>query len=442
MLNLLKNFIRENKLFNPKQSILLAVSGGMDSVMMCHLFRQSKFSFGIAHCNFKLRGKESDDDEKFVKQLAQSIGVPFYHKTFDTSNYAKGKGISIQMAARDLRYNWFEEIKKTHHYNFIAVAHHKDDEVETFFINLLRGTGIAGLHGIAPKTNHIIRPLLFTTRTEIEKYVKAHHIKYREDSSNSSDKYLRNKIRHQIIPLLKEINPQAEQTIGEDIQRIKETEQIVKTYIDGLTKILFKTKNNQIFISINEIKKLNLVNAVLFELLKPFGFSGDIVEQIIRGLNGISGKQFYSETHRITKDRNHLIIEDLAEIEKTIAPVLISEKVQAIRKPVSMSFKKAYRNIDLKKFQKADIACIDYDKLKFPLLIRKWENGDYFYPLGMKQKKKLSDFLIDKKIPRSAKEKILVLCSEDKIIWVIGQRLDNRYRITDGTKKIFITTVL
>jgi tRNA(Ile)-lysidine synthase len=442
MLNSFKKYIRQNELFDPKQSVLMAVSGGMDSVLLCHLFQQSKFSFGVAHCNFKLRGKESDDDEKFVKQLAQNFGVSFYHETFDTSTYAKKNGISIQMAARDLRYNWFEEIRKTHHYNFIAVAHHKDDEVETFFINLLRGTGIAGLHGIAPKTNQIIRPLLFTTRTEIEKYIKAHHIKYREDSSNSSDKYLRNKIRHQIIPLLKEINPQAGQTIGKDIRRIKETEQIVKTYIDGLANVLFKIKNNQKYISISEIKKLNPVHNILFELLKPFGFSGDIVEQIIRSLNGISGKQFYSETHRITKDRNQLIIEDLAEIEKTIAPVLISEKVRSIRKPVSMSFKKADSKIDLKKFQKSAIACIDYDKLKFPLLIRKWKNGDYFYPLGMKQKKKLSDFLIDKKIPRSEKEKILVLCSEDKIVWVIDQRLDHRFRITDETKNIFLVTVL
>lgn len=442
MLSPLKNFILQHKLFDQGQQILMSVSGGMDSVLLCHLFQQLKFSFGIAHCNFKLRGKESDDDEKHVKQLAQSFGVPFYHKTFNTSAYAKKKGISIQMAARELRYNWFEEIRKTHQYDFIAVAHHKDDEVETFFINLLRGTGIAGLHGIAPKTNHIIRPLLFATRIEIEKYVKAHHISYREDSSNSSYKYLRNKIRHQIIPLLKEINPQAEQTIGEDIRRIKETEQIVKTYIDGLANVLFKTKNNQIYISISEIKKLNPVNAILFELLKAFGFSGDIVEQIIRSINGISGKQFYSETHRVTKDRNHLIIDDLAEIKKTITPVLISEKVRAIRKPVSMSFKKTDSKIDLKNFQKPAIACIDYNKLEFPLLIRKWENGDYFYPLGMKQKKKLSDFLIDQKIPLNHKEKILVLCSDDQIVWIIGQRLDHRFRITPETKKIFLAKLI
>ncbi|HEY0031245.1 MAG TPA: tRNA lysidine(34) synthetase TilS [Bacteroidia bacterium] len=435
----LLNYITEEKLFGPADKVLLTVSGGIDSVVMCALFHKAGLSFGIAHCNFQLRGEESEADELLTEELAEKYGVQFHSISFDTSAVAKKNKLSIQAAARQLRYQWFEEIREQYKYKAIATAHHQDDSVETFFINLVRGTGISGLHGILPKQGKIIRPMLFTTKKAIEAYAKKNKIKYREDSSNASDKYARNKIRHHLIPVLKELNPNLEQTIQEDIQRLHETEIIYKKEIDRERSQLLKETKGGITISIEKLKKLNPLSAYLYEFLKTYHFNGSHVKDVIHSLNGISGKQFFSETHRLIKDRRELIIEPINRKEeaKEGKKVLISENSKAI---IVDGKKIIFHSVKAEKHQvKKSNTCanLDFDLLTFPLEIRKWKTGDAFYPLGMRGKKKLSDFFIDRKFSLDRKENIWLLTSAGKIVWVIGERIDDRFKITDKTSKIY-----
>lgn len=436
-MNRFLEFIKSHNLFSPKDKILLAVSGGIDSMTMCHLFKQAGFNYGIAHCNFKLREKESDDDEQFVRKYADKSDVSFYSTSFDTKKYADKHGISVQMAAREFRYQWLENIRKKYNYQYIAVAHHSDDEVETFFINLLRGTGIAGLHGISVKRDNIIRPLLFTNRKEIVAYIKKHKIDFREDSSNKSDKYLRNKIRHQLFPVLKKICPNIKTIINNNIRYIKDMESIALQHIKQKTTIVVTKKNKQIFISISELKKLEPLSTFLFEILRPYNFSGNITKQIVLSLDSISGKQFFSKTHCLTKDRNNLIIEQIDRTAKNNEVVHITMNTTSIKHPVNMTFKIIATSAKQQIPTASTIAWLDFDLLTFPLILRSWKKGDKFYPLGMNKQKKLSDFLIDKKIPLSEKKKIVVLCSDDKIVWVVEHRIDQRFRISAKTKKNF-----
>lgn len=486
-----KNYISEKNLFNTEDFILLGVSGGIDSVVMCELFHLAKYRFAIAHCNFQLRGKESEEDEKFVKGLARKYKVPFFSKKFNTSGYAKQHGISMQMAARDLRYKWFEEIvgswksevrlpvepagsqKLIKEVNqlptatanccfYIAIATQLNDEIETILINIIRGTGISGLHGILPKKGKIIRPLLFATRNEILKFSAEKNLSWREDRSNISDKYSRNKIRHKIIPVLKEINPEIEQTISENINRIRETQEIFNQRIAEKRKEVIspsltaykpaqtstvgsppkgKDEKNIFQFSIDKLLKLSPLKTYLFEFLKEFGFNEIVVEEIISSLQGQPGKKFFSASHYILKDRKYLILNkrNAAGSPKAIdSEVLIKKSTYRISFPIPLSFemldKKYFKIIKDEK-----TACLDYDKLKFPLVLRTWKEGDYFIPFGMKGRKKLSDFLTDKKISIAEKEKIFVLTSFGKIVWVIGYRIDGRFKVEEGTKKIFVS---
>ena len=298
MLQSFQSYIQKENLFLSSDKILLTVSGGIDSTLMCELFHKAKLNFGIAHCNFQLRAEESNGDEAFVGTLAEKYNVPFHTTTFTTSAYAKKNKLSIQFAARQLRYLWFEEIREHYKYNYIATAHHQDDSIETFFINLIRGTGISGLHGILPKHGNIIRPLLFTTKNKIETYSKKHKLKYREDSSNASDKYVRNKIRHHIIPVLKELNNSLENTINKSIQHIREVELIYKNDIENKRLKIVKQENNSVSISIKKLKKLQPLSTYLYEFLKPYNFNADTVREIISAIDGTSGKRFFSATHR------------------------------------------------------------------------------------------------------------------------------------------------
>ena len=318
MLNSFTTYIKKEKLFSKTNTILLTVSGGIDSIVMCELFHQAGLKFGIAHCNFQLRGEESDTDELFVEELAEKYDVQFHSVSFNTAAYAKKNKLSIQLAARKLRYDWFEEIRSQFDYNYIATAHHQDDSIETFFINLIRGTGIAGLHGILPKQNSIIRPLLFTNKKEIELFAKKNKLKFREDSSNASDKYVRNKIRHQLIPLLKELNPNIHQTIADDIQRLSETEKVYKKEITNKRSKIITEDRNGIRISIKALKKLNPIAPYLFEFLYPLGFNSSTTDEIIESLNKQSGKQFFSATHRLIKDRDFLFIESRNKTKESI----------------------------------------------------------------------------------------------------------------------------
>ncbi len=455
MLNLFKSYIQQEKLFSSKEKILLTVSGGIDSVLMCELFHLAELKFGIAHCNFQLRGDESDQDEVFVKTLAKKYKVEFHSIKFDTSSFAKKNKLSTQIAARQLRYKWFEEIKEEFKYKYIATAHHQDDSIETFFINIIRGTGISGLHGILPKQGNIIRPMLFTTKEEIKAYAKKNKIKYREDSSNASDKYVRNKIRHLIIPVLKELNPSLEKTITNNIQHLRDVELIYKNDIENKRSKIVKasTKNiNETIISIKLLKKLKPITTYLFEFLKPFNFNAATVEEIIVALDAESGKQFFSDTHRLIKDREYLIIEKL-KVQSSKTPVQ-SLKVQSAKFVVrrnqkeiaidelKLSFNKSAKTLNFKLLTLNSLAQLDFGKLEFPLEIRKWQKGDTFYPLGMKGEKKLSDFFIDKKLSINQKENTWLLTSKGKIVWVIGQRMDDRFKITDTTQNIYLVKLI
>ncbi len=441
MLKKFNDFVKKEKLFNKKESILLAVSGGADSVAMCELFKSTGIRFSIAHCNFKLRGKESNDDEIFVKKLSEKYNVEFYSTSFETENHAKKEGISIQMAARDLRYKWFEEIKLKHNFAYIAIAHHQDDVIETFFINLLRGTGISGLHGILPKNGFLIRPLLFTNKEQILHYCSEKKINFREDSSNSSVKYIRNKIRHNIIPVFKEINPSYKDTLINNIENLKIVESIYNDHLNNKAKLVLEKTDNKIFISIKEIVKLNYKANYLYEFLKPYNFKYSTIEDIINSFNDISGKVFYSSTHRLLRDRKNLIVEENCNIENLLFYIQENtKKTHIFSNTINFKIKKSNKITDSLKTQ--SIAVLDYDKLKFPLTIRKWQKGDWFYPLGMNSKKKLSDYFIDNKITVFEKEKILVLCSGNDIVWVIGHRINNHYKIVQETKKMYIAQVL
>ncbi|MBA3971025.1 MAG: tRNA lysidine(34) synthetase TilS [Bacteroidetes bacterium] len=442
MLNLLTSYIQKEKLFSKSDKILITVSGGIDSVVLCELFRKAKFNFGIAHCNFKLRQKESDEDEQFAEALAEKLNVPFHTINFNTSTFAKKNKLSVQVAARQLRYEWFEQISEQFKYKYIATAHHADDSAETFFINLLRGTGIAGLHGILPKQGKIIRPLLFATKNDIIEFAKENKIKYREDSSNASDKYLRNKIRHHLIPALKDINPNFQSTIAESINHLREVESIYRKSINKKRKSILKEKDGKILISISELNKAKPPAPYLFEYLNPFGFNSSAIENILKSLDQSSGKQFFSGTHRLVKDRDLLIIDTRikkpeAGKEKTKNHFIKKNQKELIVDGMKLNFKSFAKTSSYNLNTNNTAANIDFDKLKFPLEIRTWQKGDVFYPLGMKGKKKLSDLFTDKKLSLDKKEQVQILTSAGKIVWVIGIRMDERFKVAADTKKIY-----
>jgi tRNA(Ile)-lysidine synthase len=441
MLKSFQEFIYKEKLFNANDKILLAVSGGHDSIVMCELFCQSKYNFAIAHCNFHLRGTESDIDEDFVKKLSEKYKVPYYNVHFNTNDYAKSQKISIEMAARNLRYEWFEKLLKKENYDYFATGHHLDDQIETLFINLLRGTGIAGLHGILPKQNHCIRPLLFTFSKDIKAFIKKNNLLYRQDSSNKSLNFTRNKIRHIIIPELEKINPDFRKSITNTIKYIKGTEIVYKNFVEQKRKEIFHIKNDRIYISINEIKKINPVNTFLYEFLMPYNFNSSVTDDIINSLDDISGKQFFSSSHRLIKDRENLIITKKTKTSDiNIRQYFINKNTLVIEKPVKLKmirikWIKNDKNVTISKDR--NIASIDFDKLKFPLKIKKWKQGDFFYPLGTKCKKKLSDFFIDNKLSIIDKEDVWLICSANRIVWIIGYRIDDRFKITNNTRNIY-----
>jgi tRNA(Ile)-lysidine synthase len=430
-------FIKKEKLFSPSQKILLAVSGGVDSIAMCELFSKAGLKFGIVHCNFNLRGSESDGDEMFVQELAARYDVEFNFEQFQTKSYAHKKGVSIQMAARELRYMFFESVRKRFMYDYIATAHHKSDVMETMLLNLTRGTGISGLHGILPKRKNIIRPLLFASREEIAKFISENKLPFREDSSNSDEKYQRNLVRKKIVPVLKKINPSVETSFYESALRLQNAEKLLLAFIGEFRKANVTVKKNVIYIPINTVTSFTGGETILFELLKPFGFTPDVVVQIFESIKSTSGKQFLSPTHRLIRDRKNFIVTALKEN--------ISEDSQEISKvPAEATFNKEIIYFSVKDKRRfavpntSAICCVDYDKLKFPLVIRLWREGDSFVPLGMKHKRKVSDFLIDKKIPLHEKEKVKVVESNKEIICLTGLRINDRYKVTEKTKKILV----
>lgn len=421
--------------------MLAAVSGGIDSVAMLHLLIAGGFETGIAHCNFSLRGKESEADEKFVRALAERLKVPFFSVRFNTTAYSEQKGISIQMAARELRYDWLESIRKQNGYDFIAVGHHSDDSIETFFINLIRGTGIAGLHGIKAKSGKIVRPLIDSSRKEIEDFVKSERIKFREDSSNNSDKYLRNKIRLQLIPFIEKLNPDFKNSVISAMENIAGFEMVFKAIAEKEKRKVMHTESNKVMLDIEKLSLLNHAELFLFEYLNPFGFKGDIIKNIAHSLKSEPGKIFHSPTHSLLKDRKYLIISG-HERNKNSQNYLVNIRSRSISHPIKMKFTKTSVEDGFTLSKEKNFAYMDFDRLNFPLQLRKWKQGDHFYPFGMNGRKKISDFYTDIKLSRYEKESTWLLCSGDEIIWVVGHRPDNRFRVTKETKTIFIAHLL
>jgi len=433
MIEEFNKYIFLNNLIKQGDKILLAVSGGIDSMVMAHLFLRRNHKEGIAHCNFSLRGQESDKDEELVRQFAADNNIPFYTIRFETKAYAKRNKLSIQMAARELRYNWFEEIRGKNGFDSVAVAHNLNDNIETLLINLIRGTGLAGMAGIKPLNNNIIRPMLFATRQEIQTYCDKNKIVFREDKSNADTKYTRNKIRHQVIPVIKEINPSVELTLNETAERFSGFNEIVSDYISQLKEKIGEEKEHIISFNISLLKTHLHNKAVIFELFKPYGVANAKLNDLIRVIDGKTGGQIITDTHRIIKNRKEIVVSEEVYMQETSYTI---SDINAFCIYPGISSARNVKITDTYEIPSdPHIACIDLQKISFPVLIRKWKPGDYFYPLGMKQKKKLSDYFIDNKYSRFDKETIFILESDGKIVWLIGDRIDDRFKITSSTKK-------
>ncbi|MDX1627870.1 MAG: tRNA lysidine(34) synthetase TilS [Fulvivirga sp.] len=423
-------FIHKNDLINAEDRILLAVSGGIDSVIMAHLFAKSEYTFALAHCNFKLRGEEAEKDADFVKALADSLGVPCFLKTFETKKYAKAHGLSTQLAARQLRYHWFETLLQKEGYQRIATAHHINDSIETTLYNLAKGTAIRGMVGIPIRQGKIIRPLLYATRDEIEQYARQYDLNWREDSSNRENHYARNLIRNKIIPRLKEINPQLEETFKNTLMRLRSTMQLLEEEVRQFKAAHTVQQGVDLYIDKEALKGATV--AVIDELLKEYQFNFSQVVEIKEGLDGTS-KIFDSPDFRLNIDRQDVIISPLSLQQAENGLIQQDQHIFSNKLfTLEIKKKKAKGNLIYDKM----VASLDYEKLNFPLIVRKWQDGDQFVPLGMKGKKKLSDFMIDNKIPLNLKERIYVLESAGDIVWVIGQRIDDRYKIRPETNRM------
>lgn len=429
VLEKLKEYIEQLKLMHREDKILVAVSGGIDSMVLLHLLQALNYQVGVAHCNFQLRGEDSDEDEVFVKQYCSLLSIPFFSQRFETNNYATERKLSIQMAARELRYHWFEQVMKKEGYTRLATAHHFNDSIETILLNWVKGGGIETLGGIAPMRGNIIRPLLFATREQVNDYAADYKILWREDGSNQMQNYQRNFIRHQVIPQVKRLNVSLENTLMESNRKIAgELGFFYDQIRDWKSKNLLKVDN---YIKINKevLAASPHATVLLWHCIREYGFSYSICDEATHILNNQPGKQFLSESHRMVIDRLEIII---SSIFSTGQPV-----------EIGASSEEYYFNL-WKLVVKKGVACkpgessmeavLDFDKLVFPLIWRKWASGDYFYPLGMNRKKKLSDFLIDKKVSLAEKDTVTVLESNGEIIWVVGHRLDNRYRLTENTQ--------
>ena len=438
MIKQLKEFIASENLFNAGTPLLIAVSGGVDSMVLVNLISSLNQPYAFAHCNFQLRGDESDADEQFVKELASTVKVECFTERFDTKEVAQRENISIQMAARKLRYDWLEEVRVKNNFHFIVTAHHRDDSVETVLLNLTRGTGIKGLHGILPKHEKIVRPFLFASKNEIRKYAEENKIAFREDSSNLKDDYQRNLIRHKVIPLLEEINPSFLKTMDENSKHILQHQNIFNFGANKLLARLVKFENGNAIIDIAALKKSPSPSLLLYEFFRPFGFTEETLNEVLKSLDGESGKEFLSPVMRIIKDRKKLFITNL-QISTPQQFLIEKKKSQTIiigEQKIEMRIKSAASSQRNGKLE------MDADKISFPLTLRKWKAGDFFYPAGMKmKKKKLSNFFVDLKMPLHEKEKQLVLQdATDKIICVVGLRADERVAVSKTTKEYFVVT--
>ena len=467
-MSLLKEFInniQQQNLFQKNDYLLLATSGGADSVALCELCYQAGFHFEIAHCNFQLRGEESERDEKFVLRLGDKYWTKVFVKKFETNKYAEENKTSIQVAARELRYGWFEELLKelsgiryhvsgtSHiqdkqklgsiiadasyliaHPSYLLTAHHANDNIETLLMNFFKGTGIKGLDGILPRQGNIIRPLLFAKKEEILLFIKENNLEFVEDSSNNSDKYTRNYFRHQLIPSVQKVFPQVEENLIENLDRFKEIEILYQQSIELHKKKLLEPKGNEIHIPVLKLLKTKPLKTVVYEIIKEYGFTAHQTDETINLLKSESGKYISSSSHRIIKNRNWLIISPTNNLQAN--HILINESDTSVDFEQGKLKLKKHLGWNEKPSDSNEVAMFDLKNITFPLLLRKWKQGDYFYPLGMQGKKKLSKFFIDQKMSLTEKEKIWLIESNKKIVWIIGKRIDDRFKITEKTKNV------
>lgn len=432
-------FVRRNRLFKKDSKILAAVSGGVDSVVLCDLLYKTGVQFSVAHCNFMLRGEESEGDEKFVENMALRFQVPFYLKRFKTKAFSKENDYSVQEAASKLRYAWFEELIHSEGFDVVATAHQADDHAETVLWNLVRGTGVDGLRGISVRRKHVIRPLLFASREDIQCYAEEQGLIWREDSSNASDNYKRNFIRLHILPLLRQLNPNLSQTLLESSERLAAVSRIFKQTTLELQRKAIRVENDAIHIRIDVLKLFNEPLIGLYEILKPYGFNFRVVKDICETSDSKSGKKFISDTHILVKDREYFILSPHIEKKKTEEIIQILNEAGRVELSV---FTLEYNISDVGAIDKdlhlgQEAAFLDRSLLEFPLKLRKMRAGDRFVPLGMKGSKKLSDFLVDLKVPLHRKNQVYVLTSDEKIVWVVGYRIDERFKISDKTQSVF-----
>jgi len=411
-----------------QEKFLLACSGGLDSVVLTQLCSQCEMDFAIAHCNFKLRGNDSDADEVFVRNLASSLNKEFIVTHFDTKSYAAKHKMSVQMAARELRYQWFEDLMLENTIKTLVTAHHADDNLETFIINLSRGTGIKGLIGIPSRTETILRPLLLFSRDQILAFAKSGNIEWREDISNEETKYLRNKIRHQIVPLLKELHPTFLDNFSTTQKYLSQTEAISENHLHHIKESLFVIDGDINRIRIDSLSNLKPLDAYIYGLFREYGFTE--WEDVRSLLTAMSGKEVHSRTHRLVKDRDFLLLTQNTVLNEH--SYQIKESVTQIHTPINLSMCSVG---DLEETN-TNTLYLDKETLKYPMTLRKWQKGDYFYPLGMKGRKKLSKYFKDEKIDVIAKEKQWLLCSDNQIVWIVGKRADERFKVTDNTKNI------
>ncbi len=430
MIQKFKTHIDSHLPYLKKAKLLIAISGGMDSVVLTHLCQKSGLKISLAHCNFNLRGKESDADEASILQLAEDLELEVFIESFETEKFAKKNKLSTQVAARNLRYDWFFQLAEQLDFDYILTAHHADDNLETFLINLTRGTGLEGLTGI-PETNGIIvRPLLPFSREDLEVYAIGNKIEWREDSSNASNKYLRNKLRHDIVPTLKQMNPQLLQNFQNTIENLQESQMIVEDAIVKIQRKVVSVEDEVIGLDIEKLKKLSNPKAYLYQLLKDFNFTE--WDDVVNLLDAQSGKQVFSPSHRLIKDRDFLLLTELAN-DGNEEIISISKKDKKIQTPFGVLL---FDEADAVSANEKHIIYVDKETLKYPLTIRKWQEGDYFYPSGMKGRKKVSKYFKDEKLSLIEKKSARLLCSDSNIVWVIGMRPDERFKVTDHTTQI------
>ena len=435
---IIENYIDRLQLLKPKDKIVVGFSGGADSTALLHILHNLGYTCIAAHCNFHLRGEESDRDEAFVTDFAASLNLPLYKQHFDTKRIAKERGISIEMAARELRYHWFAELKEKHRADAIAVAHHKDDSIETVLLNLIRGTGIKGLTGIQPKTGDLIRPLLCVSKKDILQYVSSDNLPFVTDSSNKQDQWIRNKIRLQLIPLMETINPSVRKSIIQTMENMTEAFKIYEKEIDNTIQVIFNREKG--VISIPLLKTSSSPESLLFEILKDYGFGKEVIKEMHTAIDSQPGKMFYAENYYVVKDRNEFLLSPV--IQEDNKSYFVYEDDRIIETPVRLTISFLSDNTKDLIEKKTNVACLDHDKLQFPLILRKWKKGDKFIPLGMKNFQKLSDFFTNLKFSKIQKENTWILISGEKIVWIVNHRIDDRFKADIHTKKRYILKLL